>query len=173
MIEVGQNLQRLGDDRVRFLALDMGNEAHAAGVMLVAGIVQALRGGVLGQARHSCLGGSRIAPTPLWRHQSATHPQRVVPKLSRGFPMATGKTFGKFRLYAPQSCARSPQSAILRQPAPLILWSLASAARNAASVSSATSVSTGSSSASGISMSASGISMGARTLSLGAYGLRI
>jgi hypothetical protein len=49
--------------------------------------------------------------------------------------MATGKTFGKFRLNAPQSCVRRQESAILRQtPAPMV-WSRASAARNAASVS--------------------------------------
>jgi hypothetical protein len=43
MREVDENLNPLQDDVVRFLALDVGDEAHAAGVVLVAGIVQALR----------------------------------------------------------------------------------------------------------------------------------
>src|SRR5690606_40406226 len=49
VVEVGENFQRLADDRVRFGTLDVGNEAHTAGVMLVARIVEALRRGILCQ----------------------------------------------------------------------------------------------------------------------------
>ena len=42
VIEVFQNLQRLGNDRVAFNPLDMGNKAHTAAVMLVALIVETL-----------------------------------------------------------------------------------------------------------------------------------
>ena len=43
-VEILEDLQPLRDDRVAFLALDMGDEAHAAGVVLVARVVQALPG---------------------------------------------------------------------------------------------------------------------------------
>jgi hypothetical protein len=59
MIEVGENFQRLGDDGVRFLPANMSQEAHTAGVMLVTRIVEALRGGVLGQLARFLFGGSR------------------------------------------------------------------------------------------------------------------
>ena len=40
MIEVLQDFQRLTDDRMAFLALDMGNKAHTAGIMFIACIVK-------------------------------------------------------------------------------------------------------------------------------------
>ena len=43
--QVDQNLDALEDDVVRLLALDIGNEADAAGIVLVARVVQALRRG--------------------------------------------------------------------------------------------------------------------------------
>ena len=43
MVEVDQNLQALANDLVRFLALDIGDEAHAACIVLVARVVEALR----------------------------------------------------------------------------------------------------------------------------------
>ena len=43
--QVQQNLDALQDDVVRLLALDAGHEADAAGVALMARIVQALRPG--------------------------------------------------------------------------------------------------------------------------------
>ena len=45
VVEVFENFQRLAHDGVRFLAFDMGNQAHATGVMFVARIVEALAGG--------------------------------------------------------------------------------------------------------------------------------
>src|SRR5258708_1774004 len=40
--EIAQHGEALLDDRVRFLALDMGDQTHAAGVMFVCGVVQTL-----------------------------------------------------------------------------------------------------------------------------------
>ena len=40
--EIAQYRETLLDDRMRFLALDMGDKTHAAGVMLVGGVVQTL-----------------------------------------------------------------------------------------------------------------------------------
>src|SRR5690606_5336284 len=66
VIEVGEYLQRLTDDRVRFDASDMGNETHTAGIVFVARIVEALEGGILGQTRRSCFPvGTRCAPSSL------------------------------------------------------------------------------------------------------------
>ncbi|MET3246990.1 hypothetical protein ABIE53_003735 [Burkholderia sp. OAS925] len=45
VVEILQNLQALLDDLVTFLALDMSDEADAAGVMFVLRVVQPLRGG--------------------------------------------------------------------------------------------------------------------------------
>jgi hypothetical protein len=45
MSEILQYLQGLSDDRVAFLAFDMGDKAQAAGVMLAARVVQALFAG--------------------------------------------------------------------------------------------------------------------------------
>src|SRR6185437_340565 len=42
MIEVNQELQPLRDDLVGLLALDIGHKAHAAGVVLVRGVVKPL-----------------------------------------------------------------------------------------------------------------------------------
>ena len=42
--KVDQNLYALDDDFVRFLTLDVGNEANSAGIVLMARIVKALRG---------------------------------------------------------------------------------------------------------------------------------
>jgi hypothetical protein len=44
MSEILEYLQRLNDDRVAFPAFDMGDKAQAAGVVLVARVVQALFG---------------------------------------------------------------------------------------------------------------------------------
>src|SRR5205085_6767981 len=44
MRQVDQNLNALDDYVVRFLTLDAGDEADAAGVVLEAGVVEALRG---------------------------------------------------------------------------------------------------------------------------------
>ena len=41
--QVDQNLNALDDDVVRFLALDVGDEADAAGIVFVARVVEALR----------------------------------------------------------------------------------------------------------------------------------
>ena len=43
MVNVFEDLKRLGYDRMAFRALDMGDKAHATGVMLIARIVKALR----------------------------------------------------------------------------------------------------------------------------------
>ena len=43
MVEVLQDLEALGDDRVRLAVLHVGDEADAAGILLVGGIVEALR----------------------------------------------------------------------------------------------------------------------------------
>jgi hypothetical protein len=45
VVEVFQDFQALLDDLVAFLALDVSDEADAAGVMLVLRVVQTLRGG--------------------------------------------------------------------------------------------------------------------------------
>jgi hypothetical protein len=45
VVEVFENLQALLDDLVAFLALDVSDEADAAGVMFVLRVVQTLRGG--------------------------------------------------------------------------------------------------------------------------------
>ena len=42
--QVDQDLYALDDDVVRFLTLDVGDEADAAGIVLMAGIVKTLRG---------------------------------------------------------------------------------------------------------------------------------
>ena len=45
MLEVAEDGERIGDDLMRLLALDVGNEADAAGIFLKAGIVEAFGGG--------------------------------------------------------------------------------------------------------------------------------
>jgi len=45
VVEVLEDLQALLDDGVRPVALDVGDEADAAGVVLVCGVVQAAGGG--------------------------------------------------------------------------------------------------------------------------------
>ena len=40
MIEIGEDLEALGDDRVRTRAADMGDEAHPARVALIARVVE-------------------------------------------------------------------------------------------------------------------------------------
>src|SRR4051794_27229469 len=42
MFEIAQYVDRVGDDLMRLLALDVGNEADAAGVLLQAWVVKAL-----------------------------------------------------------------------------------------------------------------------------------
>ena len=44
MLEIAQNVERVGDDLVRLLALDVGDEADAAGILFQAGIVETLGG---------------------------------------------------------------------------------------------------------------------------------
>src|SRR5207245_10187587 len=55
--QVAEDLQRLADDRVRLLACDVDDEADAAGVVLVARVVEALGGRLAGRR---CL--RRVAP---------------------------------------------------------------------------------------------------------------
>ncbi|WP_240344966.1 hypothetical protein [Novosphingobium sp. THN1] len=43
MVKIVQNFQRLVHNRMAFLAFDVGNKAHATGVMLITRIVQALK----------------------------------------------------------------------------------------------------------------------------------
>jgi hypothetical protein len=45
MVQIDQDLQALADDVIRLSALDIRNEANAAGVMLVPGIIKTLRFG--------------------------------------------------------------------------------------------------------------------------------
>ena len=45
MIEIVQDLKRLADNRMAFGALDVGDKAHAASVVLVGGVVESLRAG--------------------------------------------------------------------------------------------------------------------------------
>jgi hypothetical protein len=42
VIEVLQNLQRLADDVVRFVAFDVGHKTNATSIMLLVGLVQTL-----------------------------------------------------------------------------------------------------------------------------------
>ena len=44
MLEIAENADRVGDDLMRLLALDVGDEADAAGILLEAGIVEAFGG---------------------------------------------------------------------------------------------------------------------------------
>jgi hypothetical protein len=44
MLEIAENAERVGDDLVRFLALDIGDEADAAGILFQRGIVETLGG---------------------------------------------------------------------------------------------------------------------------------
>src|SRR5436305_402210 len=60
--EVDQHQQALPDDRVGLATLDVHHEAHAAGVVLVRGVVQALRGNLVGERWRRLL---LHAPSPL------------------------------------------------------------------------------------------------------------
>src|ERR1700745_863047 len=42
VLEVAENAERIGDDLMRLLALDVGDEADAAGILFQRGIVEAL-----------------------------------------------------------------------------------------------------------------------------------
>jgi len=44
MLEIAENVERVGDDLMRLLALDIGDEADAAGILLQRGIVEAFGG---------------------------------------------------------------------------------------------------------------------------------
>ena len=44
VFEIAENAERVGDDLVRFPALDVGDEADAAGILFQAGIVETLGG---------------------------------------------------------------------------------------------------------------------------------
>jgi len=46
VIELLENLERVRNDRMAFLALDMRNHADAAGIVFVGGVVETLGGGV-------------------------------------------------------------------------------------------------------------------------------
>ena len=63
MVEVLEDLQALRDDGVALLALDVGHEADAAGVVLVGGRIQAvfLQMGDLGSRRHGRAPGKAVA----------------------------------------------------------------------------------------------------------------
>jgi hypothetical protein len=43
VIEIAQDLQTLFDDAMAFVPFDMGNKTDAAGIMLAAGVIEALR----------------------------------------------------------------------------------------------------------------------------------
>jgi len=47
VVDVLEDLERLGDDRVGLVSLDVGHEAQAAGVMLLRGVVQAIAAQVI------------------------------------------------------------------------------------------------------------------------------
>ena len=57
VLEVGEDLERVGDDLVRLAALEVGDEADAAGVVLMRRVIEALR-----------LGGSKpvVGVDSLW-----------------------------------------------------------------------------------------------------------
>src|SRR5690606_10061817 len=94
VIEVGEYLQRLTDDRVRFDASDMGNETHTAGIVFVARIVEALEGGILGQTRRSCFPvGTRCAPSSLFGSGRESPGTAVPCRFSRGAPHGDWKQF--------------------------------------------------------------------------------
>ena len=85
VVQVLEDLQTLGDDRVRLVAGDMGHEADAAGIVLVRRVVEArLRGEIYFAAgRHRpivdfvhgvprlCLRGRRIPQRSKYRRQGA------------------------------------------------------------------------------------------------------
>ena len=48
MFEIAENLNRVRDDLVRLLSLDVGDEADAAGILVERGIVETVRGGNAG-----------------------------------------------------------------------------------------------------------------------------
>ena len=58
MVEVDQDLQALADDVMRLAALDVGHEADAARVVLVARVVQSLLLGQIGHMRHAAPAGA-------------------------------------------------------------------------------------------------------------------
>ena len=45
VLEIAEDVQRIGDDLMRLLALDVGDEADAAGILLQRGIIEAFGGG--------------------------------------------------------------------------------------------------------------------------------
>ena len=61
MVEIDQDLQPASDDVVRFPSLDVDDETDAAGIMLVAGVVEALS---FWQCHNECsaAAASRVAP---------------------------------------------------------------------------------------------------------------
>ena len=65
MVKVVQDAQPLGDDVVRLVALDVGDEADAAGVVFVRGLVQTAGSG---GEDFFVGGGERVAQglTPTW-----------------------------------------------------------------------------------------------------------
>ena len=54
MVEVAQDLQRVGENAVGFAALDVDDETDAAGIVLKPGIIQALLGR---ESRSAAVGG--------------------------------------------------------------------------------------------------------------------
>ncbi len=71
VIEVHQDLQALLQDAVGFAALDVDDEADAAGVMLERRIVQTLLGRQTRPARTAPLGAAHVLPRPLYSIQRA------------------------------------------------------------------------------------------------------
>ena len=73
VVEIQQNGQRVADDRVRFSAMDINDEANAAGVMLKCRIVEALLGWRAGEACFFLFHGFlNLIPCPLRRRACPT-----------------------------------------------------------------------------------------------------
>ena len=59
MVEIGENLQAIFDNRMALAVLDVGNEANAARILFVAGVIQAVGSGKSGVAHHDVLLGGK------------------------------------------------------------------------------------------------------------------
>ena len=99
VVQVLQDLQRLADDVVALLALDVGDEADAAGVVLVGGRIQAvfLQMGDLGSRRHGAhSGNSGGNPRIVQRTTDAKQNNwGQIPIISRS--ISTGFNWGQVR----------------------------------------------------------------------------
>jgi hypothetical protein len=88
MVDVLENFQRLGDDRMAFGALDMGDEAHTAGVVFVTRIVKPLGLRKLHRYNPSCLRRPQAGGVGV--HDSPCRKTGTGPRTS---PMTTGRRF--------------------------------------------------------------------------------